>query len=87
MAKNIKIKKNKKKKTQRARSEVSKFYQPLLYSQELGMVFTLCSGLNGLPRWFSDKSLPTNIGDARDMGSVPGSGNFSAEGNGNPLQC
>jgi len=51
------------------------------------MVFTLCSGLNGLPRWLSDKNLPTSIGDARDVGSVPGSGKFPAEGNGKPLQC
>ena len=30
------------------------------------------------------KNLPTN---ARDAGSVPGSGRSPAEGNGNPLQC
>ena len=31
------------------------------------------------------KNLPTNAGDARDMGSVPGLGRSSREGNGNPL--
>ena len=31
------------------------------------------------------KNLPANVGDARDMGSVPGSGIFSGLGNGNPV--
>ena len=30
------------------------------------------------------KNLPVNAGD---MGSIPGSGRSSREGNGNPLQC
>ena len=33
------------------------------------------------------KNLPANAGDARDVGSVPGSGRSPEEGNGNPLQC
>ena len=32
------------------------------------------------------KNLPANAGDARDSGSIPGSGRYSAVGNGNPLQ-
>jgi len=32
------------------------------------------------------KHLPVNAGDARDLGSIPGSGRSSGEGNGNPLQ-
>ena len=32
------------------------------------------------------KNLPTNAGDVRDVGSVPGSGRSPGEGNGNPLQ-
>ena len=32
------------------------------------------------------KNLPTNSGDARGMGSVPGSGRSSEGGDGNPLQ-
>ena len=32
------------------------------------------------------KNLPANAGDTRDMGSIPGSGRFPGEGNGNPLQ-
>ena len=32
------------------------------------------------------KSLPTNIGDARDVSWIPGSGRSPGEGNGNPLQ-
>ena len=31
------------------------------------------------------KNLPSNAGDARDMGSIPGSGRSPGEGNGNPL--
>ena len=30
------------------------------------------------------KNLPANAGDTGDMGSVPGSGRSSGEGNGNP---
>ena len=40
----------------------------------------------GLPRWCSIKSLPANAGDARDVGSIPGSGRSPGEGNGSPLQ-
>ena len=29
---------------------------------------------------------PANAGDARDVGSIPGSGRFPGEENGNPLQ-
>ena len=32
------------------------------------------------------KKLPANTGDLRDTGSVPGSGTYPGEGNGNPLQ-
>ena len=32
------------------------------------------------------KNLPANAGEARDSGSVPGSGRFPGEGDGNPLQ-
>ena len=32
------------------------------------------------------KNLPANAGDARDEGSIPGSGRFPGIGNGNPLQ-
>ena len=32
------------------------------------------------------KNLPVNRGDTRDGSSIPGSGRFSEEGNGNPLQ-
>ena len=32
------------------------------------------------------KNLPANAVDTGDMGSVPGLGRSSAEGNGNPLQ-
>ena len=32
------------------------------------------------------KNLPANAGDARDAGSIPGSGRFPGEGNDNPLQ-
>ena len=32
------------------------------------------------------KNVPTNAGDIRDVGSIPGSGRFPGEGNGDPLQ-
>ena len=32
------------------------------------------------------KNLPANAGDTRDVGSIPGSGQFAGVGNGNPLQ-
>ena len=31
-------------------------------------------------------NLPANAGDARDVGSIPGLGRSSEEGNGHPLQ-
>ena len=33
------------------------------------------------------KNLPANAGDLRDAGSIPESGRYPGEGNGNPLQC
>ena len=32
------------------------------------------------------KNSPAKVGDARDMGLIPGSGRSPGEGNGNPLQ-
>ena len=32
------------------------------------------------------KNPPAKVGDIRDTGSIPGSGRFPKEGNGNPLQ-
>ena len=32
------------------------------------------------------KNLPAKAGDERDAGLIPGSGRFSGEGNGNPVQ-
>ena len=32
------------------------------------------------------KNLPSNAGDLRDMGSIPGSGRHPGEGHGNPHQ-
>jgi len=39
--------------------------------------------LYGLPRWLSGKESICNAGD---MDSIPGSGRYPAERNGNPLQ-
>ena len=36
-----------------------------------------------LPRWYSDKQSPCNIGD---VASIPGLGRFPGEGNGNSIQ-
>ena len=40
----------------------------------------------GFPGGTVVKNQPANAGDARDMGSIPGSGKSPGEGNGNPLQ-
>ena len=32
------------------------------------------------------KNLPVGVGDTGDLGSIPGSGRYPSEGNGNPLQ-
>ena len=42
----------------------------------------------GRASWVSQlvKNLPTNAGDARDEGSIPGSGRSPGEGNSNTLQ-
>ena len=40
----------------------------------------------GLPRWHSVvKNPPAYAGDIGDVGSIPGSGRFPGERNGNPL--
>ena len=42
--------------------------------------------LQRLPSGTVVRNLPANGGDARDMGSIPGSGRSPGEGNGNTLQ-
>ena len=41
---------------------------------------------NGFSDGTGVKNLPTDAGDARNTGSIPESGKFPGEGNGNPLQ-
>ena len=44
-------------------------------------------GLNlGPPRWHTIKNQPSHAGDARELGSIPGSGRSAGGGHGNPLQ-
>ena len=53
-----------------------------------------CVSMEPLTQLFGDlfpghsavNNLPANTGDARDIDSIPGSGRFPGEGNGNPLQ-
>ena len=40
----------------------------------------------GFPGGLVVKNPPDSSGDARDSGSIPGSGRFPGEGNDNPLQ-
>ena len=40
----------------------------------------------GFPSGSVLKNLPASASDARDVGSIPGSGKYSQKGNGNPLQ-
>ena len=39
----------------------------------------------GFPGSTGVKNLPTNAGDIRDLGLIPGAGRFPRVGNGNPL--
>ena len=39
----------------------------------------------GFPGGTAVKNMPANAGDARDVGSIPGSGRSPGGGNGNPL--
>ena len=51
--------------------------------------FTIKAHFNldlGFPGGTSGKESPANAGDARDVGSIPGSGRSPGGGNGNPLQ-
>ena len=41
----------------------------------------------GFPGGSVVQNLPANIGDAGDLGAIPGLGKSPGEGNGNPLQC
>ena len=43
------------------------------------------SPIEGFPRGTVVNNLPANAGDTKDVGSIPGSGRSSGEGNGNPL--
>ena len=42
--------------------------------------------MKGFPHGRVVKNLPANAGDARDLGSIGGSGRSPGEGKGNPLQ-
>ena len=46
----------------------------------------LYANKGGFPGGTVVKNLPANAGDARDTGSIPGSGRSPGGGNGNPLQ-
>ena len=59
-------------------------FQPLPSTTSLlnPLLLLIC----GLPGDLVVKNLPSSEGDAGDLGSVPGSGRSSGEGNGSPLQ-
>ena len=62
---------------------------PDFASSSTGFKFSLNFCLLLLERVFHVahvKSMPTNAGDTRDLGSVPGLGRSPSEGHGNPLQ-
>ena len=44
------------------------------------------TNIDGLPRWPVVKSLPANVGDAKDTSLIPGLGRSLRVENGNPLQ-
>ena len=53
---------------------------------EIYREFTEFAYTKGFPGGTVVKNPPAYAGDARDMGSIPGSGRSPEEGNGNPLQ-
>ena len=53
---------------------------------QVGINSVVASSLLGFPEGSVVKNLPANEGDARDLGSILGSGRFSGVRNGNPLQ-
>ena len=50
------------------------------------MDFGILGGSEGFPGGSVVKNPPANAGDARDMGSIPGSGRSPGGGNGNQFQ-
>ena len=57
-----------------------------LMAKEVIILVFVCSVLVGFPGGTVVKNPPANAGDARDAGSIPGSGRFPESGNGNLLQ-
>ena len=49
-------------------------------------LFTLAENLYGLPRWLIGKDSACQSEDARNPGSIPGSGRSPGAGNSNPIQ-
>ena len=56
------------------------------FTKHLKPVFVVDSRLSATQVVLVVKNLPANAGDVDDPGSIPGSGRFPGEGNGNPLQ-
>ena len=50
------------------------------------MIYYQYGYTEGLPGCVVVKNPPASAGDARDLGSIPGSGRCPGEGNGNPFQ-
>ena len=75
------IKKKKKKEKERKRKNQKPFPESHLEVQ----VFLSVSYLPPVPSAVV-KNLPASAGDARDTGSIPGSGRYAGGGHGNPLQ-
>ena len=53
---------------------------------QLSTIVLLYNLLNGGFPDGSSKNLPASVGDAGDMGSIPGPGRYPVEGDDNPLQ-
>ena len=50
------------------------------------LLLSLSEGLRSSQVELMVKNLPAHAGDAKDVGSIPGSGKSPGAGNGNPLQ-
>ena len=52
----------------------------------MALIIRVNAKKEGFPDGAAVKNPPANAGDARQVGSIPGSGRSPGEGNGNPLQ-
>ena len=60
------------------------YYISIIFSCK-GILYLYSILLVGLPRWLSGKEFTANVGDAGDVGLIPGSGRYPGGRNDNSL--